>query len=182
MKDTSGGVVPDARVTIQSTETDFTRTANTSEDGAFRVPALPVGAYSVKFEKEGFKTETQTGLTFWMCGWQDLVLNAALQVGTSQQEVVVTSDAPAVNTTNGTLGGLVNEQRVEDLPLNGRNWIDLTLCSRGSRGIVQQSGGGSPIAVLGVFFSSNGATTHSNNFMLERGMAMVNIQIRTSHR
>ncbi len=172
VKDSSGGVVPSARITIQSSETDYSRTVQTSDDGSFRVPALSVGTYTVKIEKDGFKTETQTGLNLEV--GQDLVVNPTLQIGTAAQEVVVTGEAPVVNTTNGSLGGLVNEQKVEDLPLNGRNWIDLTLLQPG---ITRHSnlGGGSPIAVLGVFFSSNGATTHSNNFMLD-GATMVNIQ------
>src|SRR5260370_25012833 len=62
VKDTSGGTVPEAKVTIVNTETTQSRTVTTSDDGAFRVPALPVGHYNVRIEKEGFKTQTQQGL------------------------------------------------------------------------------------------------------------------------
>ena len=169
VKDSSGGVVPQAKVTIRNTESDFARTVITEDDGAFRVPALPVGHYTVRIEKEGFQSQTQTGLVLDV--GQDLVVNSALQVGASSQEVTVTGEAPVVNTTNGSLGGLVNEQKMADLPLNGRNWVDLTLMQPG---IEQHSnlGGASPAAVAGTFFSSNGATIRSNNYMLD-GAPMV---------
>ena len=169
IKDSSGGVVPGATVTITNTETGLTRTATTSDDGAFRLPALPVGHYSVKAEKDGFNTMTETGLTLEVT--QELVVNPVLQVGTSTQSVTVTGEAPVVNTTNGSLGGLVNEQKMADLPLNGRNWVDLTLMQPG----IEQhtnTGGNSPAAVAGTFFSSNGATIRSNNYMLD-GAPMV---------
>src|ERR1700676_5035101 len=63
VKDTSGAVVPTATVTIRNTETSQTRTVTTGDDGAFRVPALPVGNYTIRIEKSGFNTEMQTGLT-----------------------------------------------------------------------------------------------------------------------
>src|ERR1700691_535302 len=62
VKDSSGAVVPGATVTIQSVETNETRKATTDTNGAYRVPALPVGHYQVTAEHSGFKTETQTGL------------------------------------------------------------------------------------------------------------------------
>ena len=63
VKDTSGGSVPDAKITVTSTETNESRTTATGDDGAFRVPGLMPGHYSVRIEKDGFKSSTQTGLT-----------------------------------------------------------------------------------------------------------------------
>ena len=169
VKDSSGGVVPQANVTVTNTDTGLTRTVATADDGAFRMPALPVGHYSVKVEKEGFSTMSETGLTLEVT--QELVVNPTLQVGTSTQAVTVTGEAPVVNTTNGSLGGLVNEQKMAELPLNGRNWVDLTLLQPG----IEQhtnTGGNSPAAVAGTFFSSNGGTIRSNNYMLD-GAPMV---------
>ena len=101
----------------------------TGDDGSFRFPALVTGHYSVRVEREGFKTETQTGLTLEVT--QELVVNTALEVGTATQEVTVTGEAPVVNTTNASLGGLVNESKMADLPLNGRNYTDLTFMQPG---------------------------------------------------
>ena len=86
-------------------------------------PALAAGHYSVRVEKEGFKTQTQTGLTLEVT--QELVVNPVLQVGASTQEVTVTGEAPLVNTTNSSLGGLVNEEKMADLPLNGQTTLTL---------------------------------------------------------
>jgi Carboxypeptidase regulatory-like domain/TonB dependent receptor-like, beta-barrel len=168
--DSSGGVVPDATVTIRSTDTGLVRTITTGADGAFRVPALPVGQYTVKVEKTGFQSVTQTGLS--LAVGQELVSNSTLQVGSSTQEVVVSAEAPVVNTTNGTLGGLVNEQRIADLPLNGRNYIDLTLLQPG---ITQHRNVGANPSNAGLWYSSNGAPVHSNNYLLD-GARMNNLQ------
>jgi hypothetical protein len=124
VRDSSGGVVPQARVTIVNTDTNDTRTATTGGDGSFRFPALVTGHYSLRIEKEGFKTESRTGLTLEVT--QEVVVNPSLQIGASAQEVVVTGESPLVNTTNSSLGGLVNEAKMSDLPLNGRNYTDLT--------------------------------------------------------
>jgi hypothetical protein len=170
VRDSSGGVVPDAKVTVRNADTGLVRAATTSADGAFRVPALPVGQYTVKIEKTGFQAVEQTGLTLGV--GQELVSNATLQVGASTQEVVVTAEAPVVNTTNGSLGSLVNEQRIADLPLNGRNYIDLTLLQPG---ITQHRNVGANPSNAGLWYSSNGAPVHSNNYLLD-GARMNNLQ------
>jgi hypothetical protein len=170
VKDSSGGVVPDASVTIRNMDTGVLRTVTTSADGAFLAPALPAGPYTVKVEKSGFQVVTQTGLTLEV--GQELVSNVTLQVGTSAQEVVVSAEAPVVNTTNGSLGSLVNEQRIADLPLNGRNYIDLTLLQPG---ITQHRNLGANPSNAGLWYSSNGAPVHSNNYLLD-GARMNNLQ------
>ena len=117
--------MPGATVTIHSVETNQTRTVVTDSSGAYRVPALPVGHYDIKVEHGGFKTETQTGLNLEV--GQEAVVDFTLQVGTTEQTVQVTGEAQQVNTTNSTLGSVVGEQTISDLPLNGRNYVDLTL-------------------------------------------------------
>jgi hypothetical protein len=129
VKDTSGGVVPDARVTVINVETSQSRSVTTGSDGAYRVPGLTAGHYTVKVEKEGFQTQTQQSLVLDVS--QELVVNASLTVGSSSQEVTVTGEAPLVNTTSSSLGGLVNEHQMTDLPLNGRNYMDLSLLQPG---------------------------------------------------
>jgi hypothetical protein len=169
VKDSSGAVVPGATVTIQSTETNQTRTATTDSSGAYRVNALPVGHYIIKIEHSGFRTETQTGLNLEV--GQEAVIDVALQVGTSEQTVQVIGEAQQVNTTNSTLGGVVSEQTISDLPLNGRNYVDLTLLQPGitQHKNLSNSGGNQP----GTVFSSNGAPFQSNSYMLD-GATLVN--------
>ncbi len=88
-----------------------------------------------------------------------------MEVGSSTQEVTVTGEAPVVNTTTSTLGALVDDQHVADLPLNGRNYIDLTLIQPGININTSPSGGGS--GSTGTWFSSNGMPPRSNYFSLD---------------
>ena len=121
VKDNSGAVVPEATIAITNIETSLSRTVPSSVDGAFRAPALPVGRYDLRIEKTGFRTEVQRGLILEV--GQELVVNASLQVGTVTQELVVSGEATLVNTTSSALGSMVNEQKMSDLPLNGRNYV-----------------------------------------------------------
>ena len=162
VKDSSGAVVPGATVTIQNVDTNATRTATTADDGSYRVSALSVGNYTVRVEKTGFSTQTQQGITLNVD--QNAVINFSMTVGTSAQTVTVTAEAPQVNTTNGELGGLVNEQQMAELPLNGRNYIDLSLMQAGVTEDKNFSGGGGQV---GTSYSANGATVRSNNFTLD---------------
>jgi hypothetical protein len=157
-KDTSGGVLPNTTVTITNVDTGLKRTVMTSDDGSFRVPELPVGRYEVRGEHAGFKTETRKGITLEVT--QQAVVNLDFEVGSAEQQVVVTGEASIVNTQNATLGGLVTETNIENLPLNGRNYVDLSLLQPGV----------SPdrnVRDAGTSFSVNGAPPRSNNFTLD---------------
>ena len=168
VKDSSGSVVPGANITIRNVDTAEVRTAATDSDGAYRVAALLVGHYDIRAEHPGFKTENQQGLTLNVS--DNAVINFTLQLGQVEQEVTVTGEASLVNTTDSTLGGLVNDERMADLPLNGRNFIDLSLLQPGvAQNKNQGTGGGSS----GTWFSSNGAPTRSN-YMTIDGAPMVN--------
>ena len=114
VKDSSGAVVAGATVTVQNTDTAQARTVTTSDDGGFRIPALQAGHYSVKVERAGFKTATRPDLTLDVA--QELAINMALEVGASTQEIVVNEQAPQVDTSSSSLGGLVNDQEIADLP------------------------------------------------------------------
>ncbi len=118
VRDSSGAAIPAANITATNRETGFTRSVQTSGDGRYKLPGLTVGIYDVKAEAAAFQVEAQQGLNLSV--GQEAVLNFTLSVGTVQETVTVTAAAPIVETTSGSLGGLVNEQRVSDLPLNGR--------------------------------------------------------------
>src|ERR1035437_10119256 len=161
-KDTSGASVPGATITITNVDTNATRTIVTGDDGAYRVPALLVGHYQVKAEHAGFKTETRSGIILEVA--QEAVVNVDFQVGTAEQQVLVTGEAPVVNTSNATLGGIVNEQKMQDLPLNGRNYVDLSLLQPG---VTPDRNHGTTGGAVGTSFSANGAPVRSNNFTLD---------------
>jgi carboxypeptidase family protein/TonB-dependent receptor-like protein len=162
VKDSSGGVIPEATLTARNVATGQTRTAVTAADGSYRFPALPVGTYELRVEHAGFQTEVRKDITLAVA--QEAVVNFSLQVGTIEQTVSVTAELPLVNTTSGSLGGLVSQERVADLPLNGRNYMDLTLLQPG---IQQNKNINSQAGMTGVWFSSNGAPMRSNTFLLD---------------
>src|SRR3990172_24926 len=162
VKDATGAVVPDAALTATNVETGQTRTGVSAGDGSYRFSALPVGNYEVRAEHAGFQTAIRSGLTLTIS--QEAVINFTLEVGAVTQTVAVTAEAPLVNTTSGSLGGLVDEQKVADLPLNGRNYIDMT---RLQPGVTQHRNVGANPNSGGLWYSSNGAPVYSNNYILD---------------
>jgi len=170
VKDATGAVVAGASATVKNLDTGFSRVSTTGDDGSYRFNALPVGNYEVDVTHEGFNAETRTGLTLTVD--QQAVVNIVLTVGATAQRVVVTGEAPQVNTTNSSLGGLVTEQKIAELPLNGRNYLDLTSLQAGV-----SNTGSTESAVRGIggdIFSADGAPTRSNNYMLD-GAIMQNL-------
>src|SRR5580704_1522557 len=159
VRDASGASIPGAMVTLRNTDTNLTKTATTEVDGSYRFPELPVGHYEIKAEAPGFRTETHTGLNLEVT--QQGVVNFALQVGSTAQQVTISSEIPLVNTQDATLGGTVHEQQMAELPLNGRNYTDLTLLKPGVNQDKNQRNSS------GTSFSVNGAPPRSNNFTLD---------------
>ena len=160
VKDTSGGSVPAAKVTVTNTDTNDMRTVTTDDDGTYRVAGLRPGRYSVKVEKDGFKTTTQASLVLDVAS--QIVVNPTMEVGSATQEVTVTGEAPVINTTTSSLGNVINDQTISELPMNGRNFTDLTLLSPG---VVATTHSG--LGDAGLWYSSNGAPPRSNNYMLD---------------
>ncbi|HLH32007.1 MAG TPA: carboxypeptidase-like regulatory domain-containing protein, partial [Terriglobia bacterium] len=158
--DPSGGAIAGATVTVSNPSTGLTRTFTSESDGSYRFPDLPVGTYNVEVRRSGFRTARQTGLILTV--GQQAVLDLTLQLGSTEQTVTVTAAPALIDTTTSALGSLVNEQKLEQLPLNGRNYTDLILLQPG---VTQQTDeqAGTP----GSVFSSNGEPTRSNNFLLD---------------
>ena len=161
VRDPSRALIPGTTVTATNTETGLSRSATTGANGAYRFPALPVGRYDVRAEHSGFQTKIQTGLRITV--GEEAVLNFTLEIGTVAESISVTAEAPVVNTTSGSLGGLVSERRVSDLPLNGRNLTDLAFLQTG----VQEQRTAGNDSRGGVAFSSQGAPIRSNLFMID---------------
>lgn len=121
--DQSGGVVPKANVAIVNNATAETRTVITNADGIYSAPNLQPGEYTVTVTADGFSKAVQNSLTLTVGASQ--VLNLTMQVGTANQTVEVTTEAPTVNLTNAEIGALTTEASIKELPLNGRSWSDL---------------------------------------------------------
>ena len=163
VRDSSAAVVPGAAITATSRETGLVRTSQTGVDGHYKLGALPVGVYDLKAEAASFNTEVKQGLELTV--GQEAVMNFSMTVGAVQEAVTVTADAPLVDTTSGSLGGLVNQQKIVDLPLNGRNFNNLVLLQPGISIHKPSSSTSGP--GIGLAFSSNGAPYRSNYIMMD---------------
>ncbi|MCH7979082.1 MAG: TonB-dependent receptor, partial [Acidobacteria bacterium] len=162
VRDATGAVIPDASLTARNVETGQTRTTVSASDGSYRFSAMQVGNYEVQVLQAGFQTAVRSGLRLTV--GQEAVVNFTLQVGAVEQRVEVTAEAPLVNTTTSSLGGLVDELKVSELPLNGRNFVGLALLQPGVQQSRVRTGGGS---IAGLAYSSNGAPLASNNTTLD---------------
>ena len=123
VRDGSGAVLQGATVTVRHTETGRTRAVLTDTNGSYSVPSLPVGVYEITAERPGFNVELVRGIELVVA--QEAVVNLTLQVGNVEQRITVNADAPLVNTTLSSTSGLITEQQVKDLPLNGRSFDQL---------------------------------------------------------
>ncbi len=117
--DNTGALIPGAKVMVVQTQTNFATETLSGPDGSFRVSSIPVGPYVLRVSKEGFSKYEQVGivLTVGQVGTIPVTLN----VGAQTQDVVVTAEVPAVESTNSTIQSVVEENVVSSLPLNGRN-------------------------------------------------------------
>ena len=123
VRDTSGALVPGVRVTVKHTESGLTREVTSGENGGYSVPLLPVGAYEIATTMPGFKQEVRRGINLVI--GQEAVVDLTLEVGGAAEQVTVTEEAPLVNTTLSSTSGLISEQAIKDLPLNGRSFDQL---------------------------------------------------------
>ncbi len=127
--DSSGAVVPNAKVTATRPATGISQSTITASGGTYTIPNLPVGEYVVTAVAQGFMSETANGITLDVS--QQRQVDFTLSVAGVTSTVSVTTAPPLVNTTNGTLGGLVSGQQVQTLPLNGRNIENLVMMQPG---------------------------------------------------
>ena len=128
--DAAGAVVAGASVAVVSDTTDYTRTVTSGTDGSFAVTELPPGHYHVQVTKEGFKTENQEGIELHAVS--TIVINVKLAVGSVSEAVTVEANPYEVETTTATLGNITEGAQVRELPLNGLNFIGLTLLVPGA--------------------------------------------------
>ena len=122
--DSSGAVIPNATVTIRNSATNLERTAATDGEGFYTVTNLPVGNYTVSVEQTGFKKSVQTGNV--LAADTRLTVNITLEAGAVSETVEVSTNAgETVNTTSGELARVVDKRQVQNLALNGRNYMQL---------------------------------------------------------
>ena len=166
--DASGSVVPSAKVTVVNEGTGLTRTVQADSKGEFTVPSLPTGRYTVIAELAGFKTLTLSNVELGVD--QRARMDLKLDVGAMTESVSVEATSPLLQTSSSELGTTVTTAQIEALPLNGRNFVNLTRTLPGVlRGIpgANIDGAGSLAWRASASFSANGQRARDNNFMLD---------------
>jgi hypothetical protein len=164
--DASGAPVAQATVSTKNVETAVVRTTNTDDAGRYLVLALPVGMYEVRISKNGFRDAVRSGISLVV--GEEASVDVRLQVSTVTSEVKVTGDAPIVSVTTQDISGLVGEQAVKDLPLNGRSYDLLLPLNPGVVNFTSQKTGGTGISnsSTGSNFSVTGNRPQQNIFLL----------------
>lgn len=123
VQDSTGAVIPGAKVAATQSQTNFKTETTSRQDGTFNIPSLPVGPYVVTIAKDGFEAYTQSGIVLTV--GQVATLQIRLTVGVTTEQIVVTAEAPAVDTTTSTIQNTLESRTVTGIPLNGRNPADL---------------------------------------------------------
>jgi len=169
--DPSQAVVSGASVVATNAETSFSKEATTSTSGEYRILALPAGKYRVTVTASGFQASTVTDIDLKVN--DQLRVDVNLQVGNLQQQVSVEANAVQVNTEVTTLGDVIESQKMNAMPLNGRSYLDLLGLQAG---VVPVSAGtmNNDRSVSGMFgrpgnVSVNGQSEGANNFLVNGG-------------
>lgn len=123
VKDKQGLAVAGAQVRLLGAQLAIDRSMTTESDGSYRVTALPPGNYEIKASKEGFQSEAYKNIELTLN--RTLTIDITLQVGALNQTVEVSSALPLLDTTVSSSGSTITPQQIEDMPINGRNYLDL---------------------------------------------------------
>jgi hypothetical protein len=164
VRDEKGAYIAGAKVTVTSPTTGLQRTTKTEENGVFHIMALPTGAYEIKTEATGFATATTTAIEVGVD--QVRSIDVVLHVGARTEVVEVESQAALTQVESSKLGEIIDNRKVEDLPLNGRDFAQL---ARLNPGVASSGGGGGQQGGEGGVsgYSSNGQRSTSNNFLVD---------------
>ncbi|MCD4748350.1 MAG: carboxypeptidase-like regulatory domain-containing protein [Thermoanaerobaculales bacterium] len=172
VNDAGGGVLPGVMVEAKNADTGFRRTAITDGAGFFRLDLLPSGVYDVRAELAGFKTEIQKGVTVSL--GSSVRIDYLMAASTIEEEIVVTAQAPIIETTNPSVAASVGEESIQNLPLQGRDFKDFAILVPGTVGAddsQQSSRGGLHIGARAIqnSFNIDGSNSQSSFFGEERG-------------
>ncbi len=155
ISDSTGAVIPGAQVKFTHVATAQELSVESNAEGLFRSQPLRIGEYLLEVEADGFKRAVRSGIVLTL--QQTARIDIPLEIGALTEVVDVTAAAPLLETTEATQGQVINNQRMVDMPLNGRDYIQLALLSAGAvRSIGGRFGG----------YSAGGQRTTQNNYSL----------------
>jgi hypothetical protein len=137
VSDSQGGRLANTKIIVTNADTGVTTGTSTNADGAYTVPSLPIGNYRVEAQRDGFKSSIRG--PFPLTVGQEASVHFVLAVGDVGETVEVSAEVSTVDTNTSSIGWLVGENQVRDLPLNGRNFVQLTLLTPGVQPVPQES-------------------------------------------
>ena len=155
--DKSGAVAPGVKITVTNIETNVPRDTVTNDAGYYTLPLLQPGQYLLRAEKQGFRTVEQKGITLEVD--QRAAVDLVMEIGEVNQQVEVSAAAPLLDTVEPSLGQVINNRQIVELPLNGRDYVQLALLSSGTANPIASSRDGG--------FSSGGQRLSANNYLLD---------------
>ena len=172
VRDTSGAVLPGVDVTVTQTETNFTRSIVTDAEGNYIISNLPTGPYRLQASLSGFRTFQRTGIVLQVNA--NPTINVEMAIGELAETVSVEAATPLVETRSPSIGGVIENERIEELPLNGRNPTELIALAGAAvpqpalNATSRSMQGGTAVAVaggqaFGVAYLLDGAT-HNNPY------------------
>ncbi|MCI0621472.1 MAG: carboxypeptidase regulatory-like domain-containing protein [Acidobacteria bacterium] len=162
VRDQTGSVMPNVTITVRNVGTNLSRTSVTGSDGNYEVRALPVGTYSVEGESSGFKKSVISGIVLQVN--QKARVDITLTVGEVSQTVSVSAEAPLLNTDDATLGKVIDQQSIVELPLNNRSFMEFALLVPG---VNEGAPGAFQKFVRGYNITANGARGEFNNYQMD---------------
>lgn len=165
VSDVNQAGVSGAKVTATNQATGFVRTAMSDQSGNYVLPLLPVGRYDIAVESAGFQRSVQTNVLLVLN--QEARINIQLTAGAVSETVEVNSEASLVNLEQGTLGQVIGRRRIDELPLNGRNFLRLATLQAGVTPNIMLLAEFTPAHPGQVSFTVNGLRAQSNNFQLD---------------
>src|SRR5579883_2905204 len=166
VRDSSGSIVPGARVSVHNVETGIDKSGLTNDAGLYTIPEIDPGSYALTVEKPGFRTIRQEGLTLHV--HDRARIDLTLQVGEVSSTVLVQADAPLLQADDASSGMVVDNTKIVNLPLNERNPYSLAALTPG----VQPGGGfySSRVTALQANqsdFTVNGGAAYTNEILLD---------------
>jgi hypothetical protein len=163
--DAQGGVVPGATITARNQATSEERTTVSDRSGEYQVPSLPVGLYRLEVQLQGFRTAVITDLRLEVA--QTFVQNVQLVLGNVTESVAVVGQAPVIETVTTSVGQVIDQKTVQEMPLNGRHFVDLGLLIPGSVAPPQNGFLTAPLRGQGsLAFNTAGNREDTVNFMI----------------
>jgi hypothetical protein len=165
VSDTSGAVIPNSKVTLQNPFTNQSRTVTTNEQGFFRAEQLAVGTYEVRVEQTGFAPYRQAGVGASL--GQTVHLDIVLAPASASEQVTVTAQPSSLDPSQSSVVSSVDQERIEELPVRSRNYLDFVLLAPGvsSSSITSGASGSTPLTGSG--FTFGGLRSRSNNLSVD---------------